>query len=134
MSVLPIGCIALNESMCVAKPNTYNHPLGASGKLKKQTMTSDSSVQFDRPKTENKMSRHSSLRKSLNFYPTAFFAEGVLAITHCTHCQATRAITDTKACQKVQSYQPAYFVDSFNRCFYNIDLTAHIKNANELKI
>jgi len=28
MSVLPIGFCALNESMCVAKPNTYNHPLG----------------------------------------------------------------------------------------------------------
>ena len=96
--------------------------------------TSDCSLQLDRPMTENKMNQHSSQRKSLNFYPTAFFAEGVLAITHCTHCQATRAITDTKACQKVQSYQPAYFVDSFNRCFYNIDLTAHIKNANELKI
>ena len=25
MSVLPIGCIALNDSMCMAKPNTYNH-------------------------------------------------------------------------------------------------------------
>ena len=27
MSVLPIIFCALNESMCVAKPNTYNHPL-----------------------------------------------------------------------------------------------------------
>jgi len=36
--------------------------------------TSDSSLQLDKLKTENKMSRHSSQRKSLNFYPTALFS------------------------------------------------------------
>jgi hypothetical protein len=42
-------------------------------------------VQLDSSATKNKMSRHTSHRKSLNFYPTALFAFGVFAITHCTH-------------------------------------------------
>jgi hypothetical protein len=45
---------------------------------------SDRLVQVDCSVTENKMSRHMSQRKSLNFYPTALFAEGVLAIPHCS--------------------------------------------------
>jgi hypothetical protein len=37
-------------------------------------MTSDSSVQFDKRVTEDKISQHLSQRKSLNFYPTALFS------------------------------------------------------------
>jgi hypothetical protein len=34
MSVLPIGFCVLNDSMCVAKPNTYNHSLPAIAELR----------------------------------------------------------------------------------------------------
>jgi hypothetical protein len=61
---------------------------------------SDSSAQLDRPNTENKMSKHASLRKSLNFYPTLFrrWRFGNHTLQHI--CKPARAYTQTKACKR----------------------------------
>lgn len=53
--------------------------------MKAQFEFSDLTFRHENSSTKGKISRHTSLRKSLNFYPTALFAEGVLAIPHYTH-------------------------------------------------
>ena len=60
----------------------------------------DSSVQFDCSVTENKMNRHISHRKCLNFYPDPFSPLAFLLSHIAAHCQATQAYTQTKACQR----------------------------------
>ena len=55
--------------------------------------------------TENENCRHSSQPKSLNFYPTALFAEGVLAITHCsTFASPHEPTLKPKACKSASAF------------------------------
>jgi hypothetical protein len=60
------------------------------------------------------MSRHASQPECLNFYPTALFAIGVLAISHCsTFASPHEPTPKPKACKRAaifnsQTYQKYY--------------------------
>ena len=90
--------------------------LATSGK--KDNNSTDISLQLDKLQIENENCRHSSRPKSLNFYPTALFAKGVLAIPHCsTFASPHKPPLKPKACKRAAIFHRSIPLD-LNTSYY----------------